>query len=92
MILFEKERTLFQECPYFIFFIFFIFGSVVPGKLESFRKLKALLGFFLSVFISITCLKKPVLSKRDLLQWKVPARLYWDLLTSKRYQSACHYF
>jgi hypothetical protein len=26
------------------------------------------------------------LSKRDLLHWKVPARLYWDLLTSGRYQ------
>jgi hypothetical protein len=27
-------------------------------------------------------LKKPVFSKRDLLQWTVPANLYWDLLTS----------
>jgi hypothetical protein len=24
--------------------------------------------------------------------WKVPARLYWDLLTNERYQPACHYF
>jgi len=29
-----------------------------------------------------TSLKKPVFSKRDLLQWTVPANLYWDLLTS----------
>ncbi len=31
-------------------------------------------------------------SKRDLLRWKVPAMLYWDLLTSGRYKPACHYF
>jgi hypothetical protein len=37
-------------------------------------------------------LKKPVFSKQDLLRWKVPAMLYWDLLTSGRYQPACHYF
>jgi hypothetical protein len=52
-----------------------------------------LLGFFFCIFTSLTCLKKkPVFSKRDLLSWKVPARLYWDLLTSGRYQPACHYF
>jgi hypothetical protein len=78
--------------PYFILFLFFIFGSLVPGRLERFRKLKVMPGFFLYVFSSLTCLKKPVLSKRDLLQWKVLARLYWDLLTSGRYQPACHYF
>jgi hypothetical protein len=50
---------------------------------------KALPGFFLCIFSSLTCLKKPVLSKRDLLRWKVPARLYWDPLTSERYQPAC---
>jgi hypothetical protein len=36
----------------------------------------------------LTCLKKPVFSKRDLLWWEVPVRLYWDLLTSGRYQPA----
>jgi hypothetical protein len=41
----------------------------------------------------LACLKKPVFTKRDLLQWKIPARLYWDLLASGRYQPAsCHYF
>jgi hypothetical protein len=43
---------------------------------------KALLGIFLCIFVSLTCLKKPVSSKRDLLRWKVTARLYRDLLTS----------
>jgi hypothetical protein len=57
---------------------------------------KALPGFFLCIFSSLTCLKKrrnlPVFSKRDLLQWKVSARLYWDLLISRRYHHpACHY-
>jgi hypothetical protein len=42
-----------------------------------------LLSKLLCIFSSLTCLKKkPVLSKRDLLRWKVPARLYKDLLTS----------
>ncbi len=37
---------------------------------------KALPGFFLCIFSSLTCLKKPVFSKPDLLRWwKVPARL-----------------
>jgi hypothetical protein len=54
--------------------------------LYVFQGRKALPGFFLCIFSSITCLKRPVLSKRDLLQWKVPARLYWDLLTCARYQ------
>ncbi len=50
---------------------------------------------FSSVFSApwtLTCLKTPVFSKRDILWWKLPARLYWDLLTSGRYQPACHYF
>jgi hypothetical protein len=34
-----------------------------------------LLSKLLRIFSSITCLKKPVFSKRDLLQWKVPTRL-----------------
>ncbi len=42
-------------------------------------------GFFLCIFSSLTCVKKLVFSKLDLLRWKVPARLYWDL-------PACHYF
>jgi len=41
----------------------------------TFLKCKALPGFFLCIF---SCLKKPVFSKRDLVRWKVPARLYWD--------------
>jgi hypothetical protein len=33
-------------------------------------------GFFLCILSSVTCLKKPIFSKRDLLlQWKVPASL-----------------
>jgi hypothetical protein len=36
---------------------------------------KALRGFFLCIFSSLTCLKKTVFSKLDLLQWKVPASL-----------------
>jgi hypothetical protein len=50
---------------------------------------KALPGFFLCIFSSFTCLKKLVFSKRDLLRWKVPARLYWDLLTSGKDLSTC---
>jgi len=51
------------------------------------------LDFSFVIFSSISCLKKPVFSLWDLLWWKAPARrLYWDLLTSKWYQSACHYF
>jgi hypothetical protein len=52
---------------------------------------KALPGFFLWIFSSsLTCLKKPVFTKRDVLRWKVPARLlYWDLLASGRYQLGC---
>jgi hypothetical protein len=49
--------------------------------LYVFQGRKALPGFFLCIFSSLTCLKKHVFSKRDLLRWKVPARLYWDLLT-----------
>jgi hypothetical protein len=43
---------------------------------------KALPG--ISFVFSATCIKKPVFSKRDLLSWKVPTRLYWDLLTDRR--------
>jgi len=45
---------------------------------------KALLGFFLCIFISSACLKKPVFIKQDLPRWKVIARLYRILLTSGR--------
>jgi hypothetical protein len=58
----------------------------------TFQIRKALPGFFLRIFSSLTCLKKPVISKWDLLWWKALARLYWALLTSGRYQPACHYF
>jgi hypothetical protein len=36
---------------------------------------KALPGFFLCIFSSLTCLKKLVFSKPDLLRWKVSASL-----------------
>jgi hypothetical protein len=41
---------------------------------------KAFPGFFLRIFSSLTCLKKPIFNKRDLLRWKVPVRLYSDVL------------
>jgi hypothetical protein len=40
-------------------------------------------GFFLSIFSSLTCLKKPVFRKRDLLQWNVPATLSQFLKSEK---------
>ncbi len=40
------------------------------GKQASYYR-KALPGFFLCIFSSLTSLKKPVFSKRDLLWWKV---------------------
>ncbi len=55
-----------------------------PGKLQFifqnrsqgfFINHKGLAGFFLCIFTSLTCLKKPVFSKRDLLRRKVPASL-----------------
>jgi len=42
------------------------------------KALPLLPRFFLCIFSSLTCLKKPVPSKRDLLRSKVLARLYWD--------------
>jgi hypothetical protein len=47
-----------------------------------FNDVKALPGFFLCIFSSLICLKKPVFSKGDLLRWKVPAR--GDLLQWKK--------
>jgi hypothetical protein len=47
-------------------------------KSSNFISRKALPGFFLPTSSSLTCRKKPVFSKRDLLRWKVPAMLYWD--------------
>ncbi len=50
------------------------------------HSVKHCLDFFLCIFSSLTCLKKPVFSKLDLLWRKVPpTRLYWDLLTSGTY-------
>ncbi len=40
------------------------------GEQASYYR-KALPGFFLFIFSSLTSLKKPVFSKRDLLSWKV---------------------
>jgi hypothetical protein len=51
---------------------------ILSALASSLAKGKALPGFFLCIFSSLTCLKKPVFSKRDLLRWKVPARLNWD--------------
>jgi hypothetical protein len=48
--------------------------------LQFFTPCKALPGFFLCIFSFLTCPKKPVFSKRDLLWWKVPAgwtRIFW---------------
>jgi hypothetical protein len=44
---------------------------------------KVLRGFFLCIFSSLTCLKKTVFSKPDLLQWKVPASLSLFLKSEK---------
>jgi hypothetical protein len=51
---------------------------ILSALASSLAKRKALPEFFLRIFSSLTCLKKPVFSKRDLLRWKVPARLNWD--------------
>ncbi len=66
------NRPLFHECP--------IRGPYIPRK--------AVPEFFLCIFSSLTCLKKPVFIKGDLMQWKVQARSYWDLLTSGTYEPA----
>jgi hypothetical protein len=65
---------------------------MVTSMLELITRRKVLPEFFLCIFSSLTYLKKDVFSKRDLLRWKVPARLYWDFLTSGGYRPACHYF
>jgi hypothetical protein len=44
---------------------------------------KTLHGFFLCIFNSLTCLKKLVFSKLDLLQWKVKANLSLFLRSEK---------
>ncbi len=44
---------------------------------------KALSGFFLCIFGSLTCLKKSVFRKGDLLWWKVPASLSLFLKNGK---------
>jgi len=48
-----------------------------------FNSCEARPGFFLCIFSSLTCLKKSVFSKRDLLQWKVPASLSLFLKSEK---------
>ncbi len=59
------------------FFLCTFVLDLVGGKylLITIQIRKALPGFFLCIFSSLTCLKKPVFSKRELLRWKVPARL-----------------
>jgi hypothetical protein len=59
-----------------------------------FRLCKALPGFFFCILSSLTCCMKEhvSLASGGLLRWKVPARLYWDLLTRGRYQPPSHYF
>jgi hypothetical protein len=49
-------------------------------NMETFQRSR-----FLCIFNFLACLKKPVSARGDLLQRKVAARLYWDLLTSGRY-------
>ncbi len=68
----------------------FIFPTLERNRIVFTRK--ALPGFFICIFSSLTCPKKLVFSKRDFLPWKFPARLYRDRLTSGRYQPASHYF
>ncbi len=49
-------------------------------NLQIFTPCKALPGFFLCIFSSLTCLQKPVFSKQDLLWWKVSAvctMIFW---------------
>jgi len=58
----------------------FIFQNRSQG---FFIEHKALPGFFLCIFSSLTCLKKPVFSKRDLLRRKVPASVSLFLKSEK---------
>jgi hypothetical protein len=63
------------------------FIEILQSSLSSLISLplKHRLDFFLCIFSSLTCLKKPVFSKWDLLRWKALAKLDWDLVTSGRY-------
>ncbi len=54
--------------------------SWVPAILS----VKHCLKFFLCIFSSLTCLKKPVYSKQVLLRWKVPASLSLFLQSEKK--------
>ncbi len=89
--IFKEELNIFQRLSaQNVRFLAFL----VQGKSDFKRCItlrKALPRFFLCIFSSLTCLKKPISSKWDVLWWKVPARLYWDLLTSGRYQLTSHY-
>ncbi len=60
--------------------IFFLLLQIKFHKFDKFTSSmitqSTLPGIFLWIFSSFACLKKPVFSKRDLLWWKVPTRLY----------------
>jgi len=57
--------------------------------LHTYTYVKHCLDFSFVFSAPLSCLKKPVFRKPDVLRWEVGARLYWDLLTSGRYQPAC---
>jgi hypothetical protein len=66
----------FEDCIHWHIIILCPNTKSFPSKVScNFTRRKALPGFFLCIFSSLTCLKKPVFSKRDLLLWKVPTRL-----------------
>ncbi len=71
-----------------------LWQGVLRGSLFLcwFQCCKALPGFFLRIFSSLECLKKPVFAKRDLLWWKVRARLYWDVLTQWKVSASLSLF
>jgi hypothetical protein len=51
-------------------------GNTLPfGTLPTMQSTAWIFHFLFSA----TCLKKPVFSKRDLLWWKVPAKLHWEI-------------
>lgn len=76
-----EQRWELGDCFRVSLFVQALFQNI--SSLAALRR--ALPGFFLCIFSYLTCLKKSVFSKRDLLRWKVPARLYWDLLIHRRY-------
>jgi hypothetical protein len=58
---------------------------MIPKTLNPYATVKAGLGFFLCIFSSVTCLKKPVFSKPVLLRLKVRARLYCEKIPALLY-------